>query len=218
MRFVFLDPNMNKLEVPDGLWPQELFVSSIEKNRHIESIDGIPRLVDYGYTHGNRDVKLTFITKHRHGDYDYNLMISEINDFFDNYPYLYIAHESVPTRVLKIAIDKKFEPKRISRSKYAKLEINAEIIGLPYWKTIYTTKDIEENEFTVKNDMFGLADDIHQEYTRYTFDKSNFSIWNGGNITVNPRFMDLNITVLNADSDGQATIKNKTTDESFVFN
>lgn len=201
---------MNKLNYPVGVRPLDLLVSSIEKERKEQSIDGVPGVVDYGYNLKGREVKMNFMTEHYHDTFDHRLQRDEIYNLFDSYPYLYVSDNTVPSRVLKITIDGSFTPERYGYW-YSTFEVDARVSSLPYWRTKYTTQEIETNGYSGLVEKFGTADGINADNTKYTFTETTFKVWNGGNVTVDPRNMMLYIKMFYVK--GTGSITNKTTGE-----
>ena len=218
MGFTLYDPDMNQLEFPVGVKPLDFLVSSIEKERQTETVDGLPGSVDYSFNYRSRDASLTFWLRHYHGEYDYFLMRNELYAFLDSQPYFYVCHNALPTQVIKITIDGSYQPERIVGSMYATLEVEVQIKGLPFFETIYTTQDIENEGFDAIAEQFGLADSINIDYPNYAFKTNIFDVWNGGSVTINPRHMYLVMTVKNLKTNGNFTIENTTTGEQFIYN
>ncbi|MEO2249444.1 phage tail domain-containing protein [Staphylococcus saprophyticus] len=215
--FTMYDPNMNKLQFPVGVKPLDFFVSSIEKERKEQSIDGIPGVVDYGFNYKQREASLTFFLRHYHGEHDYFLLESDLNAFLDSHEYFYVARNALPSRVVKVTVDGSFKPERILGSMYAQLEVDARITGNPFWQTKYTTQEIENSGYSAIVEKYGMADGINIDYQKYRFNTNTFTVWNGGNVTVDPRNMQLDIRVWNSTSNGNATIENLTTGDKFVM-
>ncbi|PTL13399.1 phage tail family protein [Staphylococcus haemolyticus] len=212
------DPNMNELQFPVGVKPLDFFVTSLEKERITENVNGIPGAIDYGFDYkGRGECSLTFFLRHHHAEYDYLLLESELNAFLDSQPYFYISRNNLPTRILKCTVDTSYKPERILGSMYGTLEVPVNVTGLPFWRTIYTTQDIEKNGYSALVEKFGMADGVHLDYLTYTPKTNTFSIWNGGNVTIDPRHFDLSIRLLYATSKGNVTIENLTTGEKFIF-
>ncbi|WP_454264410.1 phage tail domain-containing protein [Staphylococcus cohnii] len=215
--FTMYDPNMNKLQFPVGVKPLDFFVSSIEKERKEQSIDGIPGVIDYGFNYKQREASLTFFLRHYHGEHDYFLLESELNAFLDSHEYFYVARNALPSRVIKVTVDGSFKPERILGSMYAQLEVDARVTGLPFWRTKYTTQEIESNGYSAIVEKYGLADGINVDYLPYKFTTNEFTVWNGGNVTVDPRNMYLKINLTNVTTTGNLTIENITTGEKFIY-
>lgn len=145
------------------------------------------------------------------------LLESEIMNFLDSTPYFYVSRNEVPSRVIKISIDTSYKIERIENSKWAQLEVPVKVLGLPFWRTVYTTQDIQKLGYDAINEKFGLADGINLDFLSYTPTTNSFSIWNGGHLKIDPRHFDLSIRLLNATSKGNVTIENLTTGEKFIF-
>lgn len=216
MTFTLYDSNMNKLNYPVGVRPLDLLVSSIEKERKEQSIDGVPGVVDYGFNYKGREVKMNFMTEHYHDTFDHRLQRDEIYNLFDSYPFLYVSDDTVPSRVLKITIDGSFTPERYGYW-YSTFEVDARITGLPFWQTKYTTQDIEKDGYSAIVEKYGMADGINVDYLPYKFTGNEFTVWNGGNVTIDPRNMYLKLNLTNVTTTGNLTIENVTTGEKFIY-
>ncbi|MDW4473949.1 phage tail family protein [Staphylococcus saprophyticus] len=216
MTFTLYDPNMNKVDYPVGVRPLDLLVSSIEKERKEQQIDGVPGVVDYGYNYKGREVKMNFMTEHYHGTFDHRLQRDEIYNLFDEYPFLYVSDDTVPSRVLKITIDGSFTPERYGYW-YSTFEVDARITGLPFWQTKYTTQEIEKDGYSAVVEKYGMADGINVDYLPYKFTTNEFTVWNGGNVTIDPRNMMLKLNLVNVTTTGNLTIENVTTGEKFIY-
>ncbi|MDW4141554.1 phage tail family protein [Staphylococcus saprophyticus] len=216
MTFTLYDPNMNKVDYPVGVRPLDLLVSSIEKERKEQQIDGVPGVVDYGYNYKGREVKMNFMTEHYHGTFDHRLQRDEIYNLFDEYPFLYVSDDTVPSRMLKITVDGSFTPERYGYW-YSTFEVDARITGLPFWRTKYTTQEIEKDGYSAVVEKYGMADGINVDYLPYKFTTNEFTVWNGGNVTVDPRNMMLKLNLVNVTTTGNLTIENVTTGEKFIY-
>lgn len=208
---------MNELKFPAGVKPLDFLVSSISKERITQKIDGIPGEIDYGFNYGTREASMTFWLRHYHAEHDFLLLVSELNDFLDSQPFFYVAHKYLPTRVIKITVDESYQPDRILGSMYAKLEVKCSISGLPFWRTKWKTQELELEGYSADSDKFGFADNINLDYPNYTFTTNSFNVWNGGNLTVDPRNMDLKIRLYQLKTDGNFKLTNHTTGETFEY-
>lgn len=217
MPFTLHDPNMNKIDYPVGIKPLDFLVSSIEKERKSQSIDGIPGNVDYGFDYKDREVTLTFWLRHYHGEYDNRLMKSDLYNLLDSQPYFYISDDRLPSRVLKVTIDEQYMPERVMHSPFSELEVKGNVSGRPFWRTKYTTQDIEKDGYNAIVEKYGMADGLHLDFPKYRFDKNEFSVWNGGNVTVDPRNMKLDIRIAFGTSKGTVRLDNLTTGEFITF-
>ncbi len=208
---------MNELKFPAGVKPLDFLVSSISKERITQKIDGIPGEIDYGFNYGTREASMTFWLRHYHAEHDFLLLVSELNDFLDSHPFFYVAHKYLPTRVIKITVDESYQSDRILGSMYTKLEVKCSISGLPFWRTKWKTQELELEGYNADSDKFGFADNINLDYPNYTFTTNSFYVWNGGNLTVDPRNMDLKIRLYQLKTDGNFKLTNHTTGETFEY-
>ncbi len=217
MSFTLYSPSMIKLNYPDGLKPLDFLISSIEKERIEESIDGIPGSIDYGFNYKSREITLTFWLKYKHGEHDYHLQKNEINHMLDQFEYFYISNDNVPSRVIRITIDEAYMPERIQMSNFSRLEVSARVSGLPFWRTKYTTQELNDSGYSAIVEKYGTADGIHIDHTKYTHTTNEFTIFNSGNVTIDPRNMGLYIQARYVNSTGNFTIENITTGEKFIY-
>lgn len=216
LTFTLYDPNFNKLDYPVGVTPLDILIPSIEKERILENINGIPGTVDYGFNYKEREITLKFQMEHFNGTYDFRLMRNQLYALLDSQSYFYIVDNLSPSLALKITIDSSYLPERYGYW-YSTVEISGKTTGLPFWRTIYTTQDIEKNGYSALVEKFGMADGVHLDYLTYRPKTNTFSIWNGGNVTIDPRHFDLSIRLLYATAKGDVTIENLTTGEKFIF-
>ncbi|OFR11095.1 phage tail protein [Staphylococcus sp. HMSC078E07] len=216
MTFSLFDPNFNKLDYPAGITPLDFLVPSIEKERYTENIKGVPGTIDYGFDYKEREVTLNFQMEHFHGTHDFRLMRNQLYELLDSYSYIYISDDLLPSLVLKVTFDNSYNPERYGYW-YSTIEVSAKTIGLPFWRTKYTTQDIEKEGYEALAEEFGMADGINQDMANYRFQSSVFSVWNGGNVTIDPRQMHLDIRIWHSTSKGNATIENLTTGDKVII-
>lgn len=216
LTFSLFDPNFNKLDYPVGVTPLDFLVPSIEKERYTENIKGVPGTIDYGFDYKEREVTLNFQMEHFHGTHDFRLMRNQLYELLDSYSYIYISDDLLPSLVLKVTFDNSYNPERYGYW-YSTIEVSAKTIGLPFWRTKYTTQDIEKEGYEALAEEFGMADGINQDMANYRFQSSVFSVWNGGNVTIDPRQMHLDIRIWHSTSKGNATIENLTTGDKVII-
>lgn len=217
LTFTLYDENMNKINYPVGVTPLDFLVSSVERERYEETVNGIPGTIDYGFDFKEREITLKFQMEHYHDTFDFRLQRDEVYNIFSSHNHLYVSDNLVPTRVIKLQVDGQFTPERYGYW-YSTLEITGKSIGLPFWKTKYSTQEIQKIGYNAIVEKFGLGDGIHQDFLNYDFDSTDFTLWNGGNTTIDPRYMSSTITVENLTSDINFAIINLSTSSEFVFN
>ncbi|WP_353318683.1 phage tail domain-containing protein [Staphylococcus hominis] len=207
---------MNEIDYPVGVTPLDFLVSSIERERYEETVNGIPGTIDYGFDFKDREITLKFQMEHYHDTFDFRLQRDELYNIFSSNNHLYVSDNLVPTRIIKLQVDGQFIPERYGYW-YSTLEVTGKSVGLPFWQTKYTTQEIEASGYTAIEEKYGLADGINVDYPNYTFDNKIVYVWNGGNVTIDPRNMPLMIKVNNLTSNVNFTIINETTNEQFVY-
>lgn len=216
LTFTLYDENMNEIDYPVGVTPLDFLVSSIERERYEETVNGIPGTIDYGFDFKDREITLKFQMEHYHDTFDFRLQRDELYNIFSSNNHLYVSDNLVPTRIIKLQVDGQFIPERYGYW-YSTLEVTGKSVGLPFWQTKYTTQEIEASGYTAIEEKYGLADGINVDYPNYTFDNKIVYVWNGGNVTIDPRNMPLMIKVNNLTSNVNFTIINETTNEQFVY-
>ena len=95
--------------------------------------------------------------------------------------------------------------------------VEFETVELPYFETIYTTLELHDSGYAHSAEKYGLVDNIDDEKVKYRFTSNNFTVYNAGNVTVEPESMMLNINVNVVQSDNNFTIRNITTGEEVIL-
>ena len=96
--------------------------------------------------------------------------------------------------------------------------VELETTDLPYGESVYTTKELNDTGLSALAEKYGLVDGIDDEQTQYVFTDNTFSVWNAGNVTVEPESMYIYITLGLVTTSGNLRLTNKTTGETFAFN
>lgn len=209
------DLNKKEIPFPDGVMPLDIFVGSIGKTRETESIPGRNGVMNYGFNYDSRPVRITLLAEGE-DRIDYRLIRNEVYELFDLHDVFFIEETDVPSRVLKVAIDESFQPERLTRDD-ASFDINLRTLDSVFWESKYTTLELHDSGFAHSAEKYGLVDNIDDEKVQYRFTSNNFTVYNAGNVPVEPESMLLHIFVASATGDS-ITIKNNTTGESFTLN
>ncbi|MEB7723382.1 phage tail domain-containing protein [Mammaliicoccus fleurettii] len=215
-KFKLLDKNFNELQIPVGVRAAGIEVSSIARERNTATVEGIPGIINYGSDFSTRPINLIF-TLTTDYDFDFSLMRNELFDLLTYNDSLYLVENALPSRMIEIGIDESVLPDKIALHFYSKIEVSAETVGLPFWRTKYTSQDIEKDGYSALVEKYGTADNIHINYVKYTHTANTFSIYNSGNVTIDPRNMMLYIQARYVKSTGNFTIENLTTGEKFIY-
>ena len=213
--FKIYDLNMKEIPFPEGVMPLEIFVGSVGKNRTTDTVDGRAGVVDYGFNYTDRPVSL-FLRIKSTDKIDFRLLRNEVFAMFDIGNAFYVAETDVPSRVLKVVVDESYIPDRLTEE-YADFDINCRTLDSVFWESKYTTLELHDSGYSSTAEKYGLVDNIDDEKVKYRFTESNFTVYNAGNVTVEPESMTLNIIVNAVQSDNNFTIRNKTTGEEIVL-
>ena len=95
--------------------------------------------------------------------------------------------------------------------------VEFETTELPYFESIYTSLEIHDSGYDATAEKYGLVDNIDDEKVQYRFTSNNFTVYNAGNVTVEPESMYLRIIASEVTSSNNFTIRNKTTGDEFVL-
>ena len=211
------DLNMKEIPFPDGLMPLDIFVSSISKKRATEEIEGRNGVVDYGTNYVDRSVELSMWINSA-DTIDYRLLRNEIYALFDTGNAFYIEETRVPSRVLKVAVDESFIPDRLT-IRNASVDVTCRTLDSVFWESKYTTLELHDSGYAHSAEKYGLVDNIDDEKVKYRFTSNNFTVYNAGNVTVEPESMYINILFWYCSiPDGKMTIKNLTTGDVLEIN
>ena len=206
---------MKEIPFPDGVIPLEIFVGSVGKERMTEAVDGRPGVVDYGFNYTDRPVSL-FLRIKAADKIDFRLLRNEVFATFDVGSAFYVAESDVPSRVLKVVVDESYIPDRLTEE-YADFDINCRTLESVFWETKYTTLELHDTGYTATAQKYGIVDKIDSEKVKYRFTSKNFSVYNAGNVTIQPENMLLHINVDAVQSSNNFTIRNKTTGEEVIL-
>src|SRR5699024_6538574 len=209
------DLNMKEIKFPEGLMPLDIFVGSIAKERATETIEGRSGIVDYGTNYVDRPVELSMWINSSDTT-DYRLLRNELYALFDTGNAFYIEETRVPSRVLKVAGDESFIPDRLTISN-ASVDVTCRTLYSFFWESKYTTIELHDSGYSATAEKYGLVENIDYEKVKYRFTENKFTVYNAGNVTVEPENMLLNIIVNAVQSDNNFTIRNKTTGEEIIL-
>ena len=214
--FILHDENMDKIDLPKGVIPLDVFISSIGKERELESIEGKSGIIDYGYVYKERDIELKLLLKAKDTQ-DYRLIRDEVYDILDRI--YYVSEEYQPGKVYRVAVDSSYIPERYSSNnqRFAEVEVGCVTVGLPFSESIGTTQDIEENGLLYSQELwsYGMGLLYEDDSQKYTHRAKEFAIYNAGNVDVHPFEQYIRIEIENA-VEGYS-LRNITTGDEFKY-
>ena len=220
---------------------KDFVVSSIDREVVRDSVDGRPGSLDYGVSEGDRSISVPFILK-AEDLHDYAHLRDELYSLLGDREPFYIRemrrpktlqydfvsfgqspkwssqtdNEYVNGKQYLVRLDSTISPSQEGLRGEVSLEYVTS--GLPYAETIYTTLELHDNGYSSTAEKYGLVDNIDDEKVKYRFTENNFTVYNAGNVTIEPESMMLNIIVNAVQSDNNFTIRNKTTGEEIILN
>ncbi|WP_052327317.1 phage tail domain-containing protein [Nosocomiicoccus massiliensis] len=211
---------------------QDIRVSSIPLITNRQEIEGFPGSLDYGSYYGDRPITVDFYIKAR-DDHDYPHLRDLLFELLvDTNPYYirevrttgeyeddsYCNQKKVESYVngkqYHVAVNNTIDLDQVMKVGFGTIECLTS--GLPFAESIYTTKELNDSGYDALVEKYGLVDSINSDNTKYKFTERNFSIWNAGNVTVEPETMYLKITATG--TNGKLEIRNKTTGDTFKVN
>ena len=218
---------------------QDIKIYSIPMLHNRQRIDGFDGSLSYGTEYGDRKIEVTatFIAKDLH---DYAHLRDELFNLLNDSNGYYIRELRRLNKKQYEFIDLNEKPKEKTgtdnsyvngKQYYVELDgdfefeqddvygsttINFKTSGLPFAESIYTTKELNDTGYDALVEKYGLVDSINSDNTKYKFTERNFTVWNAGNVTVEPETMYLKITATG--TNGALEIRNKTTGDTFKVN
>lgn len=195
--FKLYDLEMNPIPFPQGVWPLDIFISSIDKDKLAEIIEGVPGTKTKGYTKRNRPIEVT-LRLEAYDTQDYRLLRDEVYSLFNKHDAFYIVEEYKYGIRYKVSTIQSFIPERINQ-RVATARFYLDIDGLPFGESIGTTQIIQQNGLTTDDDLwsYGMGLSEEPEHLQYTWEGNMAIAYNAGNESVHPFFQDLKITISN---------------------
>ena len=217
---------------------QDFVVHSIDRSVVRDPIEGRAGLQDYGVEIGDRTIEVPMIFKAA-DLHDYAHLRDELYGLLDDSEPFYIRemrrpkslqydfvdfgqkpkweaqtdNEYVNGKQYKVRLNSTLTPEQ--RSLSGEVSIEFVTSGLPYAESIYTTLELHDSGYAHSAEKYGLVDNIDDEKIKYRFTENNFTVYNAGNVTVEPESMELVIQISNASTQGTLSLKNLTTGEEF---
>ena len=234
--------NGRKFRLSDYGVVQDFVVNSIDRSVTRESVDGRKGSVDYGTNIGDRSISVPMIFKAR-DLHDYAHLRDELFGILDDDEPFYIRemrrkdylqyefvdfgqsptwsngveNEYVNGKQYKVRMDSNISPEQWDDKPNGDITIEFVTSGLPFAESIYTTLELHNSGYSATAEKYGLVDNIDDEKVKYRFTESNFTVYNAGNVTVEPESMDINIIIAGCNGN-KITIHNKTTGDKLEIN
>jgi hypothetical protein len=176
-------------------------IESLSLQNETEIIDGRDGHIDIDTRFVGRSMRASFFMESDTA-MDYYLKRNDVYRLFGSRQYFYLMDPKEPKRRWKVKTSATFTPVKIN-SIASKLDVEF-LSPSPYAESVSSTLNPDDN-FQVSADG----------PVQYTFSENTFSVWNDGDVVVDPRESDL-VIVFTGASNG-LTITNLTTRESFQY-
>jgi len=152
--FILYDKDMNKLDFPSGVKPLDIFVSSLQKERTTQTVEGVHGVIDFGAEYRDREIRLTMLLK-SFDTQDYRLQRDEVYNLLDQVAY--VSEKYQAGKRYNVRIDESYIPERFDNNQtFANAEVNCTTIGLPFAESFVTTQDIENDGINSGDEMWGF--------------------------------------------------------------
>ncbi|UXR73294.1 phage tail family protein [Staphylococcus sp. IVB6238] len=226
-----------------GMIATDFIVSSIKHEVYSQSIEGRHGLVDYGADYCDRTITVPFLF-YPNELHEFSHGRDELFEYLTGTESFYIRELRRPRRKeydfvkpLKTELPKwvpQTESEYVNGKQYlvrlsnvvsldqeesrAKGTLEFTTTVLPFAETRYTTMQLNAQAYDENTDLHGTAENIDFDNTRYVFSSNSFTVFNAGNLTVQPESMYLKITVRGVSASSSFSIKNLTTGKTFTVN
>ena len=235
--------NGQKFRLSDYGVVQDFVVNSIDRSVTRESVDGRKGSVDYGTNIGDRSISVPMIFK-ASDLHDYAHLRDELFGILDDDEPFYIRemrrkeylqyefvdfgqsptwsngveNEYVNGKQYKVRLDSSISPEQWDDKPNGDITIEFVTSGLPFAETIYTTLELHDSGYSATAEKYGLVDNINVDKVKYRFTENTFTVYNAGNVTIEPESMYINIGMRNVSTSGGFKILNETTRDFHVIN
>lgn len=188
-----------------GIKTLDFRVNAPTQRYESEEIIGRDGILDIRVAYDSRKLQATFFIDTANANNEFAQMRSEIFRWFAGKELYYLADSNEPGKRWKVRSDD-FSVEQITASN-GKFVVNF-ISPTPYAESVSSTLN-PSAVMQVKQENF------NDPPVQYEFSTANFSIWNDGDVSVNPRQQDLTITFTGASTN--LSIKNVTTGDEWAL-
>lgn len=200
-----------------GLKVLKFSIDSLSTRGEAEQIDGRDGQIYFNSSFEGRSMRATFLIDAN--DYqDFSLIRNDVFKLFNGKTTFYLTELNQPKKRWKVRTTSKFNIERVSRRLGT---IDVEFFSdSPFAESIGTTLNpftFEEDKWQVGQGLITMEeqDPVESSSSKYTFSTENFSIYNAGDVLIDPRSMPLKITFQGVSSN--LVIKNITTNEVWSY-
>lgn len=221
---------------------KDILVNSIEMDAQKEVQEGRSGFIDYGADYRSRTIKVPLIFQAA-GQNSYPAIRDDLNDILTDTESYYIrelrrikkpqykftdtgeimqyeddrGNVYVNGRQILVRLVSELEWKQSIDGKFGSTTAEFETTELPFFETTYKSTLLHNSQMTKDLEAFGMYDGINPSQCNYIFNTNKFTVYNHGNVTLNPLEMDFQIVIRNLTTSGNFKIKNLTTNETYIY-
>lgn len=196
-----------------GITTRDFNVLSPSYNHKYENVDGRNGAVNGGTSFGVRSIKCSFYLK-AEDRIDYAMSRDDVFDIFRSDEPFYIIDSRNAGKRWFVRCSSSFEPEQ--RGNYGLFDVEFITEEFPFAESLGTTADAVDSELEIWQFGQGLILDESDQPPVYTFEGlDSFSVYNAGNVTINPRELPLKITFVGTSEN--LSIKNLTTGDEWNY-
>lgn len=182
--------------------------NSLNPKNSYDSFEGRHGLIPLNTTFDGRKLNASFLLQGT--DYlDFQLKMDRVHQLFSTEEEMYVIDSRQPGKQWKVKVESEFSIDLIN-SQSGRFQVSF-LSALPYAVSLGTTQD----PFTFESGVWQIGQGLIFDDLIYTHTSQSFSIYNAGDVTVDPRVYPLLITYKGSSTNLE--IKNTTTAESWKY-
>ncbi|MDM5199258.1 phage tail family protein [Fictibacillus enclensis] len=191
-----------------GIKLKQFRKASLSPNNQFETVEGRNGAISMGTSYDSRKISASFyIVAKDH--LDFQLLCDEVYWIFETGEEMIVIDSRQPGKQWHVKVASEFQVEPISKNKGT---FSVEFVApFPYAESVGTTS----NPFTFDAGIWQVAGGISGSDVQYSYKTASFSIYNGGDIAVDPRYVSLLITYTGASTN--LSIKNSTTGDEWKY-
>lgn len=205
----YADGSFIDLHDDKNLWVSSFRISSPEPEHITSTVEGRHGSIYHGTVLKDRKI-ITTISIESLDYIDFDLMRDELFTIFNPLQKFYIIRDLQPAKRMQVSVANSFD---IDYLTLEDGEFNIEfVIHSVFMESIGTTLD----DRTFDSGLWQVGQGLISEDVKYVHNTNSFSIYNAGNIEIDPRKLPIEITYKGASTN--LKIKNNSTGDIFQYN
>jgi hypothetical protein len=190
-----------------NIWVSSFRILSLSPEHMTETVEGCHGAIHLGTSLKEREITARFMIE-GYDPIDFDLFRDELFRLFNPLEKLYIIRDLQPGKRLEVSVSSEFDIDYLTLED-GEFEVDF-VIHSVFLESIVTTQDL----FTFDNDFLQFGQGLILDDLIYAHTDTIFSIYNAGDVTVDPRNLPLLITYTGASTN--LSIKNTTTGDEWT--